>query len=176
MTFTMPSNRRLVSSDSLRWIALAVGVGSIVVVLDALTKALITREIGPDGSRSSISIAGNFIELRYGLNDGIAFGLLSGSGSSVRLLVLLVFIPLAIVFIVLAGRGWLWAVAAGLVLGGAAGNLIDRFGDHAVTDFVSVGSWPSFNLADAAVTVGALLLIGLSLLERDRDNPTAERP
>jgi signal peptidase II len=175
MTFTLPSDKRQFSAESLRWVALAVGVGALVMVLDALTKTLVTRELGPNGTRSAIPIAGDFIEFRYGLNDGIAFGMLSGSGSSIRLLVLLVFIPLIFVLIILASRGWLWATAAGLVLGGAAGNLVDRFGDHAVTDFVSVGSWPSFNLADAAVTVGALLLIGLSLLERDPDDPATEK-
>jgi signal peptidase II len=146
--------------------ALAAFVGLVVVLLDVLSKALIVRELGPDGSRSTISIAGDFIELQYGRNSGVAFGLLSGSSAFAGMLVGIVIVPLVLVLLVLAARGQMWAVAAGLVLGGAAGNLVDRIDDQRVTDFISVGRWPWFNLADAAITVGALLLIALSFRDR----------
>ena len=91
------------------------------------------------------------------------------------LLVGIVIVPLVIVLILLASRGLPWAIASGLVLGGAAGNLIDRIGDSTVTDFVSVGRWPSFNVADASITIGAVILIGLSLLEH-RSEPVQHTP
>lgn len=168
----MSTNRRYLPVHSGRWLALAAGVTGVVVALDVLSKLLVTRELGPDGSKSSIQIAGDFIELHYALNSGVAFGMLSGSSSVAGLLVGIVIVPLVIVLIVLASRGPIWAVSAGLVIGGAAGNMIDRIGDRAVTDFISVGRWPSFNLADSAITVGAILLIGLSFWERDQDNQT----
>ncbi len=152
-------------SGATRWVMLGAAVALIVIALDALVKWLIVREIGPGAARTHIAILGSFVELRYTLNSGVAFGMLSGSSTFAGVLVGIVIVPLIIVLIVMASRGPLWAVASGLVLGGAAGNLIDRIGDQAVTDFIAIGRWPSFNLADAAITVGALLLIGLSLLE-----------
>ena len=162
----MPTDRRLLPADSLRWLALAVIVALVMILLDALSKSLIIRELGPDGSRSTIQIVGDFIELQYGRNSGVAFGMLSGSSTIAGVLVGVLIVPLVLVLVVLAARGRIWAVAAGLVLGGAAGNLIDRIGDQKVTDFISVGRWPWFNLADSAITVGALLLIGMSFRDR----------
>ncbi len=54
-------------------------------------------------------------------------------------------------------RPWMWA-AAGLLAGGALGNLADRIRADAVTDYIAIGNWPAFNLADVAVTFGVLLL------------------
>ena len=172
----MPTDRRLLPADSLRWLALVVVVALVVILLDALSKSLIVRELGPGGSRDTIQIAGDFIELHHGRNSGVAFGLLSGSTTIAGVLVGILIVPLVLVLVVLAARGPIWAVAAGLVLGGAAGNLIDRIGDQKVTDFVSIGRWPWFNLADSAITVGALLLIGLSFRDRNpADQPMDSR-
>ncbi len=93
-------------------------------------------------------------------NSGTAFSLLHGAGDWL--------VPLVVV--ILLGVGWLaWrtsrtllAVAYGLVLGGALGNLADRLlrGHHGdVVDFVTLSHWPTFNLADASLTVGVVLLI-----------------
>ncbi len=172
MNHFLPTNRRYLPANSARWLVLAAGVAGLVIVLDALSKFLVTRELGPGGSRSSIQIAGNFFELHYTLNSGVAFGMLSGSSTVAGVLVGILIVPLVIVLIILAGRGTVWAIAAGLVLGGAAGNLTDRIGDRTVTDFISIGRWPLFNLADSAITVGAILLIGLSFRERDQDKQT----
>jgi signal peptidase II len=153
------------TTGSFRWLGVACAIALAVILLDAATKWLIEREIGPNAARSSIQIAGSFIELRYTANAGVAFGMLRGSSTIAGVLVGIVIVPLAVVLVILASRGLVWAIASGLVLGGAAGNLIDRIGDSTVTDFVSVGQWPSFNVADASITIGALILIGLSLLE-----------
>jgi signal peptidase II len=169
MSYSLSTNRRSLSANSLRWLVLTVAIAILAIVLDALSKWLVTRSLGPGGSRSSIQIVGDFVELHYARNGGVAFGLLSGSPAIAGLLVVLVIVPLVIVLVLLAARGPLWSVAAGMVLGGAAGNLLDRLGDQTVTDFISVGRWPSFNLADSAITAGALLLIGLSVRDRDRD-------
>lgn len=169
---TAPSTGRATPSASWRCLALATAVALVVVVLDMLSKWFVTRELGPVAERSSIQLIGRVVELHYGLNSGVAFGLLSGSSTLAGALVGVVFVPLGVVLFLLARRGAFWAIAAGLVLGGAAGNLIDRVGDGTVIDFISVGRWPTFNLADSAITVGALLLICLSFYERDEgDDP-----
>ncbi len=62
-------------------------------------------------------------------------------------------------------RPWMW-VAVGLLAGGALGNLADRVRADAVTDYVAIGSWPPFNLADVAITVGVAIL-ALSYLRED---------
>lgn len=168
------AQRASFTAGSFRWLGLACAIALAVVLLDAATKWLIEREIGPNAARASIQIAGSFIELRYTANSGVAFGMLSGSSTIAGVLVGIVIVPLAVVLVILASRGLPWAIASGLVLGGAAGNLLDRIGDSTVTDFVAVGQWPSFNVADASITIGALILIGLSLLEH-RTEPAQSR-
>lgn len=170
------TERGLFAQEAGRWLGLAAAVALAVIVLDVLSKWAIEREIGPAAARTQLQIVGNFVELRYTANAGVAFGLLRDSSTIAGLLVGIVIVPLVIVLVVLALRGTRWAIASGLVLGGAAGNLIDRIGDQTVTDFVSVGRWPSFNVADASITVGAIVLIGLSLLERPADPRPNDHP
>lgn len=164
-----------IAGDAARWLGLAGLVALAVVVLDAASKWAIVREIGPDAARTHIGLLGSFAELRYTANGGVAFGLFDGNSTIAGILVGIVIVPLVVVLVVLAMRGKLWAIACGLVLGGAAGNLIDRIGDQTVTDFVSVGRWPSFNVADASITVGALILIGLSLLDHRTEADSGDR-
>lgn len=139
--------------------ALAAGV----LALDQATKswAVAALEDGP------VRVVGDTVELRLTRNSGSAFSLFQG------------FTPvLALIAVVAAVVLWRmtrrasdpWTVVAlSLVLGGALGNLTDRlarapgFLRGAVVDFVSVGAWPSFNVADAAITVGAVLLVARGL-------------
>ena len=87
----------------------------LVIALDALSKWQVTRTLGPGGSRSSIQLAGDFFEVHYALNSGVAFGMFSGSSTLAGVLVGIVIVPLVVVLIVLASRGAIWALAAGLV-------------------------------------------------------------
>jgi len=167
MSHSIATSRRIFPAGSYRWTAAATAIAIVVLVIDALSKWLVVQSLGPGNSRRAVRIVGDFLEFRFGRNSGLAFGLLSGSSTVAALLVGAIILPLTVVLLILAGRGLLWSLGAGLVLGGALGNLVDRIGDQTVTDFISVGRWPSFNLADAAITVGALVLIGLSFLDRD---------
>lgn len=152
-----------------RLIALAIAVAGVVVLVDVATKHWLRQEFGPDSTRTAIGIVGAFVELRPSENSGVAFGLMQGRGSGIVVLVALVLVPLTAVLLSVASRGLEWSIGAGLVLGGAYGNLVDRIGDGRVTDFISVGRWPSFNLADSAITVGALLLLVLFVRASDGD-------
>lgn len=137
--------------------ALAIVVG--VVALDVASKAWAVHRL-PDGS---IRLIGDWFELQLSFNSGSAFSLFTS------------FTPLLAVFSAVVAV-WLWrvvrrtrdrvmVVALALVLGGALGNLIDRmfrapgFLKGHVVDFIRVGSWPIFNVADAAITVGVILLV-----------------
>lgn len=89
-------------------------------------------------------------------NPGIAFGLrIPSPWQEILILAALVLVLL----IALRARSALARVGYGLVLGGALANVIDRFGDGRVTDYVAVGTFPVFNLPDSCITVGVLLLL-----------------
>lgn len=134
----------------------------LVVVLDQAAKALVERNLVPG---EDVEVLGP-IELTLAHNTGVAFGLAGGGG--VRL-VLLTAVALAVVGYVFSRdptRPGLW-VAAGLLAGGALGNLADRIRAGAVTDYVQIGSWPAFNLADVAVTLGVIVLALSYLREKE---------
>ncbi len=94
-------------------------------------------------------------------NSGLAFGI--GSGYGVVLAVTIVALALVLLWFALdPGRPGLW-LAVGLLAGGAFGNLADRVRVDAVTDFIDPPLWPTFNLADVAITLGAVALVLVSL-------------
>jgi signal peptidase II len=137
------------------------GVAAVVVVADQLTKWWALHRL----SRGPITIIGS-ARLALTHNSGGAFGL----GSGVVPVVVLAVVALVVVLFVV-GRSvdrQSVAVALGLVLGGALGNLADRvfrapgFGRGSVIDFVDLRWWPVFNVADAAITCGCVLLVLLS--------------
>lgn len=99
-------------------------------------------------------------------NRGVAFGLAGGAGAVLVLVGLGALGVIAYLFSRGAARPWMW-VAVGLLAGGALGNLADRIRADAVTDYIDVGSWPAFNLADVAITCGVVLLVLLFLREAE---------
>ncbi len=147
---------------------LMAGAAAVVIVLDQLTKHWITSYFASggfsaDNPRPPISILGQVLQIQYLENSGVAFSLLEGST------VLFVFILVAIG--VIATLYWktrnsaslLLKLTFGLILGGAAGNLIDRFSHHYVVDFIHfqiphLFDWAVFNVADSAISVGVVLL------------------
>jgi signal peptidase II len=147
-----------------------------VVVLDQLTKvwAVATLADGPT------SIIGTDVQLQLSRNTGGAFSLFQGMTPLLAVLAIVL-----VVFLVRAAKrtdGTVAVVALSLVLGGALGNLCDRvfrspgFLEGAVVDFVSVGRFPTFNVADSAITIGAILLIGWSLFGGRSERSEAATP
>ena len=147
-------------------------VVSFVAVLagDLATKALVTRELG--GGRVVELPLG--VRLEHGENSGVAFGLLAGSGDLVLIVALVAVTALAMLLILLRSTAAA-ALAAAALLAGALANLVDRAGDGAVTDFIDLGAWPSFNLADVAITTGVALL-ALTLARRPPANSLQPSP
>jgi signal peptidase II len=117
----------------------------------------------------SITLITGFLSLTYIKNDGGAFGILGGSqmillvGSAVAVVVVL--------WMLLSGRPSTM-LGCGLILGGAAGNLLDRLRSGEVTDYVHFSFWYIFNAADAAIVVG----VGLLLLSALRPERAGQRP
>ena len=135
-----------------RAFALAALTLLVVAALDQGTKALAVGSLAP-GDAVPVFFA---IDLNLVRNTGVAFGLLAGTGgvlivvaTAIALTALLVF------FVARADRPLLW-LPVGAVLGGAAGNLIDRARLGAVVDFIDPTFWPAFNLADTAIVLGVL--------------------
>ena len=141
-----------------RW-PLLLGVAAAVLVADQLTKAWAVDALA-DGH--TIDLVGS-LRLRLTINYGSAFSLANGRGPLISLLALVV-----VAVLLRTGRHATrpaMAVSLGLVLGGAFGNLVDRafragdgFLGGGVVDFVDLQWWPVFNVADAAIVVGAILL------------------
>ncbi len=145
----------------LRWLSLTL----FIVLADRLTKALVESRTTESWHHELIH---NFIYLVHSKNPGIAFSMLANSQSSwlrSGLIVLsLVFIA-ALAWLLVTSKQVTWRTLAGLslLIGGAAGNLTDRLLHGAVTDFFQVWfgtyQYPAFNVADSAITIGAILVL-----------------
>jgi signal peptidase II len=149
------------------------GIAGLVAVADRATKHWIETNFGAWDSYPIIPNVFNIINTQ---NRGAAFGVLSQSESQVRHFLLIGVALVVMLFVAVQlwrmpkgswpANNWV-AVALSLLVGGAAGNLYDRIFHGSVTDFLQVflGSyeWPSFNVADSAISTGAVLLL-LSLL------------
>jgi signal peptidase II len=144
-------------------------VSGTLFAVDWVTKTLVTRELA---FRESLSVLGEVVRFTYIVNEGAAFGLYLGSVSKTVFLVLSALAAVLVLAVYVYGEdeGWLKRFALALILGGALGNIHDRIASGSVVDFIDIGigayRWPVFNVADIAVTVGAILL-GLAYLQRD---------
>jgi signal peptidase II len=158
------------------------GVALLVVLADRFSKMSIHRALR---SFDSISVIPGWLRIVHTENPGAAFGFLAEGNPYLRSAVLVGISAVVLVFVasVLWGRGSSFTgivarLGLSLVLGGAAGNLYDRIVRGTVTDFIEVyhGTWsfPAFNVADSAITAGAILLLMDVLLHRHKG--IEERP
>jgi signal peptidase II len=130
----------------------------VVVVLDQLSKAAVRNSIVPGETRSVLP----GLQLVNTRNHGVAFGFLPGRHVAVSLLVGTALLVLVVYFARHIDRPLIW-LPTGMLLGGALGNVADRVRAGSVTDFVKLPlGWPPFNLADASITIGVLLLFLLA--------------
>jgi signal peptidase II len=155
-------------------------MSAAIVVCDQITKFAIREHMD---AFSAINIIPGWLRIIHTENTGAAFGVLAEGNPVLRSVILIGISALVLLFVVsaLLKRSASFAPALtrlglGLVLGGAVGNLYDRIARGAVTDFIEVyrGDWsfPAFNVADSAITVGAVLLL-LDLL-RTRNKPVTQ--
>ena len=128
-----------------------------IFLIDAVSKALAHRWLA-DGHDVLAHVFGLCFGLQYVENRGAAFGTFRGYGTLISAIALLVVLG-AVIFYRRIRRPSAWLmVAIGLLVGGALGNVVDRASAGYVVDFIAVGPWPRFNVADSAVTIGVLLL------------------
>ncbi|HYG99238.1 MAG TPA: signal peptidase II [Terriglobales bacterium] len=150
-----------------------------VFVLDQFTKWLVAKDIP---LHDTIAVIPGLFRLTHVQNRGAAFGLFDDSPSEWKIAVLVVVSVVALVVV----TALLWknghvitatGIGLALVLGGAIGNLCDRLIAGYVVDFLDfyIGSyhWPAFNVADMAIVVGAFLLVGEILFQKNPNQETA---
>lgn len=141
-----------------------------MIAVDQATKAVVSDVLGRRADSHRSELLGSLLAFEYVENTGAAFGVLKGQG------IILTVIAAAVVVLLIwrylrGGRSSpLIAVSVGLLVGGALGNVIDRIRLGYVVDFVAVGTFPRFNAADSAVTIGVLLLAW----SMSREEPNSE--
>lgn len=151
-------------------LARGLAVAAIVAVLDQASKWMVLDYFGETGCALHRRAVTSFLDLVLTCNPGVSFGLLNRTGISSLVFALAAAAIVVVLLVWLSrARNNLLAVALGLIIGGAIGNVVDRLRFDAVVDFLyfHAGSWgwPAFNLADSAICLGvaAMLLDGMLL-------------
>ncbi len=142
----------------------------VVILLDQWTKSLVVTHMGPPGSGNTIPIIGPYLVLDYIQNGGAAFGVFANNAVLVVLIAAAVCV-VAYLYIRMINTGSLfYKIVFGMIIGGALGNLLDRaHNGGVVTDFISFRVpeinyyFAVFNIADACISVGVVLLFALVL-------------
>jgi signal peptidase II len=141
---------------------LALLVTLAVIAADQLAKQVVRDSIAP-GETHKLLPGVDLVNTR---NHGVAFGFLPGSHLAVTILIGVALLILLVYFARHATQRLIW-LPTGMLVGGAIGNIIDRVRDGAVTDFIKLPlGWPPFNLADASITLGILILLLLIEISR----------
>jgi len=142
-------------------------IAAVIIVLDRITKDLVTSNLALGEVWSPWEWLTPYARIVHWYNTGAAFGLFKEQGLFFRILSSAIALGLFIYYPYIPERGVVLRIALAMQFGGAIGNLIDRFTIGHVTDFVFIGSFPVFNVADASITVGTVVLIlGLWLEDR----------
>jgi signal peptidase II len=161
----------------LRTYGLLAFVGSLIIVLDQLSKSWIRANIALGESWAPIEALDPFIRFVHWYNTGVAFGMFQGMNTVFIVLAFIVMGVIIFYFPRVPSSDWLLRLALCLQLGGAGGNLIDRITIGHVTDFVAVGNFPVFNIADASISIGvAVLLLGVWVQDRRERRAAKESP
>jgi signal peptidase II len=148
------------------------GIGAGVIILDQITKALVRANLPLNTMWAPWDWLLPIVRLYHTENTGVAFGMLQGAGWIFSILA--IFVAAAIIYYYprVPVEDWTLRIALGLQLGGALGNVVDRiFFNGYVTDFISVGTFAIFNVADMSITCGVgVLLLGVWLQDRKKTN------
>ena len=135
-----------------------IGVAAIVFALDQATKYLVVQHIPFRESWTLYPALAQLFKFTYISNTGAAFGMFPQLGNIFMIIAILVIVGIVIFYDKLpAGNIWI-RISLGLQLGGAMGNLVDRILRGYVVDFVDIGFWPIFNIADLSIVLGVAIL------------------
>lgn len=154
-------------------------IAIVIVLLDQWTKSLVRANI-PQGASwlpESLLWLSPYARIVHWYNTGAAFGMFKDASMILTVLAFIVIGAILFYYPQISRDDWSLRLALSMQLGGAIGNLIDRLTIGHVTDFVSVGNFPVFNVADASISVGAVVLfLGVWLQERAEKKREADTP
>lgn len=151
-------------------------IALVIVILDQWTKGLVRANI-PTGTTwlpENLQWLSPYARIVHWYNTGAAFGMFKDASMILTVLAFIVIGAILFYYPQVDRDDWSLRLALSMQLGGALGNLIDRLTIGHVTDFISVGNFPVFNVADASISVGAVVLF-LSVWIRERADRQAEK-
>ncbi|MBN2257377.1 MAG: signal peptidase II [Anaerolineaceae bacterium] len=156
--------------------ALLATVALLVIGLDQWTKYLVRTRLAYGSMWSPWDWLAPYARIVHWDNSGAAFGMLQGFGGVFTILAIMVAIGIIYYYPRLDPDDWPMRLILGMQLGGALGNVVDRITrEGRVTDFISLGTFPVFNVADSSITVGTILLISLIWYRDILERKAAER-
>ena len=144
----------------------------LILALDQLTKFVVRQTLDWQQSWPCC----DFFRFTHVHTTGSAFGLFQDQNLTLLVVSLVGIVALAIIYGMQERPGCLLRASIALMLGGAAGNLLDRILLGHVTDFIDIGPWPVFNLADSSIVVGLMLMGWLTLVRRDTGGSAPSTP
>jgi signal peptidase II len=145
-----------------------VGIAGTVVALDQGAKYLVRSNLEVGESVSPVAFLAPILRIVNWNNTGAAFGLFPSGGTVFTIVAVVVSLAILYYFPFVPREQIALRLGLALQLGGAMGNLTDRLIHGTVTDFISVGSFPVFNVADASISVGTAVLLGAMWIEERR--------
>lgn len=151
-----------------RWLIPLI-ISLVILIADQISKIWIVEQLGPEPALKYKTIIGDWFRFVYSQNTGIAFNFFPDM--SPVFIITSVLISALVIYGYIAhlpNRSLFVQFSIGLILGGAMGNTIDRIRMGFVIDFIQVGWWPVFNVADSAITTGAVILAIYLLVAGDR--------
>lgn len=134
-------------------------IAAMVIAADQVSKAAVISAIGPGRAAARIEVIGPWMAIEYAENRGVAFGVLASLGPLLLLAAGIVLAGLLVHYLRTPSPPFWQTFSIGLVVGGAIGNLLDRARLGYVVDFVAVGAWPNFNVADSAICIGVIVMV-----------------
>jgi len=164
-------------------------IAVVIIVLDQWTKSLVRANIPLGGTwlPESLQWLSPYARIVHWYNTGAAFGMFKDGSMVFTVLAFIVIGLILYYYPQVETADWSLRIAMSMQLGGATGNLIDRLTIGHVTDFISIGNFAVFNVADASISIGAaILFLGIIIMERaerkkkkesaEQDIPPTEKP
>ena len=154
------------------------GVAGVVIALDQWTKWLVRANIdlGSQWLPGWLLWLSPYARIVNWHNSGAAFGMFQNGNLIFTILAFIVIAAIIYYYPQVEADDWTLKLAMGLQLAGASGNLVDRLLFRRVTDFISVGTFPVFNVADSSITIGVIvLLLGVWIRERQEKRKSMEQ-
>ena len=145
----------------------------IIILLDQYTKNLVRQSLALGESITPFDGL-PFVRILHWYNTGVAFGLFQGGGIIFILLPIIILVGIIVYFPRIPDNEWSLRLALSLQFAGAVGNLIDRITIGHVTDFISISSFPVFNVADSSITVGVIVMLLGVWIQEKRDKKARE--